>query len=268
MNKYEAGGLVPPPMTPIIQQPLDIKPPPPPPDPTDGLAAGTALGANVDLNKVTDALSKPIFPTNKSPDSGSSDPEAFKNLDSITPADLVGTVLSPKGGGSGGSASARAPRSKDPRAILGSAPMSENHMNPALAAGIKGGFNTVGAIVSQAAAIGATAASASANGGVPIPGAGQAASAITSAGFQMAGDVAVGAANIISSLLVGTVTPSDTGQGYGAPLLPQQQPGAAMNNFQSIHNGNVVTNNLSEYSRLKDRKDAQKAAPFFSRVNQ
>jgi hypothetical protein len=84
----------------------------------------------------------------------------------------------------------------------------------------------------------------------------------------MAGQVAVGAANIISSLLVGTVTPSDTGQGYGAPLLPQQQPGAGMNNFQSIHNGNIVTNNLSEYSRLKDRKDAQKAAPFFNRVNQ
>jgi hypothetical protein len=257
MNKYEAGGLVPPPMTPIIQPPMKIEPPPPPPpsgssDP-DAFKSPTAL----------DLLNKPLISR-----TGSSDPDAFKNLDSITPADLVGTVLSPKGGGSGGSASARAPRSKDPRAILGSAPMSENHMNPALAAGIKGGFNTVGALVSQAAAIGATAASAGANGGVPIPGAGQAASAITSAGFQMAGDVAVGAANIISSLLVGTVTPSDTGQGYGAPLLPQQQPGAGMNNFQSIHNGNVVTNNLSEYSRLKDRKDAQRAAPFFSRVNQ
>jgi hypothetical protein len=84
----------------------------------------------------------------------------------------------------------------------------------------------------------------------------------------MAGDVAVGAANVLSALLVGTVTPSQTGQGYGAPLLPQQQQQGGGNNFQSIHNGNVVTNNLSEYSRLKDRKDAQKAAPFFNRVNQ
>jgi hypothetical protein len=268
MNRYEAGGLVPPPMTPIIQPPLDIKPPPPPPDPTDGLAAGTALGANVDLKKVTDALQKPLFPTTKSPDSGSSDPDAFKNLDDITPASLGSTLFSPKGGGSGGSASARSPRSKDPRAILGAAPTSDSHINPALAAGIKGGFNTVGAIVSQVAGAAGAAGSAGITQGAPIPGAGQATSALVSAGFQMAGDVAVGAANIISSLLVGTVTPSDTGQGYGAPLLPQQQPGAAMNNFQSIHNGNVVTNNLSEYSRLKDRKDAQKAAPFFSRVNQ
>jgi hypothetical protein len=266
MNRYEVGGLVPPPLAPIIQPPLNIDPPPLP-DPTEGLLAGTALGANVDLKKVADAVQKPLFPTTKSPDSGSSDPQAFKNLDDITPASLGSVLLSPKGGGSGGSASARQPRSKDPRATLGAAPTSDSHINPALAAGIMGGFNTVGGIVSAIAGAAGAGASAGITGGAPIPGAGQAASAITSAGFQMAGQVAVGAANVISSLLVGTVTPSDTGQGYGAPLLPQQQPGAAMNNFQSIHNGNVVTNNLSEYSRLKDRKDAQKAAPFFNRVN-
>jgi hypothetical protein len=76
----------------------------------------------------------------------------------------------------------------------------------------------------------------------------------------------VGTINILSSLGVGTVTPSQTGQGYGAPLLPQPNSGPGISNFQSIHNGNVVTNNLSEYSRLKDRKDAQKSAPFFNRV--
>ena len=200
---------------------------------------------------------------------GSSDPDAFKNLDSAgnTVGNAVGSVLAPKGGASGMSASAPAPRAKDPRAILGRAPTSDEHTNPALSSGIRGAFNTIGAIAAQAAAAGGSIASMGATGGAPVPGAGQAASALVSEGFQIAGDVAAGAANIVSSFLVGTVTPSETGQGYGAPLLPQQPQGGGMNNFQSIHNGNIVTNNLSEYSRLKDRKDAQKAAPFFNRVN-
>jgi ADP-ribosyltransferase exoenzyme len=200
---------------------------------------------------------------------GSSDPDAFKNLDTAgnTVGNAIGSALAPKGGASGMSASAPAPRPKDPRAILGRAPTSDEHTNPALSSGIRGAFNTIGAIASQAAAIGASAATAVGTGGAPVPGAGQAASALVGEGFQIAGDVAAGAANVVSALLVGTVTPSETGQGYGAPLLPQQQPGGGINNFQSIHNGNVVTNNLSEYSRLKDRKDAQKAAPFLNRVN-
>jgi len=198
---------------------------------------------------------------------GSSDPDAFKNLAGNTVGNAVGSALAPKGGASGMSASAPAPRAKDPRAILGRAPTSDEHTNPALSSGIRGAFNTIGAIAAQAAAAGGSLASMGATGGAPVPGAGQAASALVSEGFQIAGDVAAGAANIVSSFLVGTVTPSETGQGYGAPLLPQQPQGGGMNNFQSIHNGNIVTNNLSEYSRLKDRKDAQKAAPFFNRVN-
>lgn len=176
----------------------------------------------------------------------------------------LGSIGPRLGGGGGGGAAVKG--GKDPRSAIAAAPTSESHIHPALAGGIKGAFNTIGSIASQAAALGGAAASAGITGGAPIPGAGQAASALVSAGFQMAGDVAVGAANVLSSLLVGTVTPSQTGQGYGAPLLPQQQT-PSVSNFQSIHNGNVVTNNLSEYSRLKDRKDAQKAAPFFNRVN-
>jgi hypothetical protein len=248
MNRYAGGGLV---------------GNPPPPDP-DGLMAGTALGANTDTSKLTEWLNKPLLPRN--PESGSSDPDAFRDLSAITPAKIAGTVLSPKGGGGGASASAPAPRPKDPRAILGAAPTSDSHVNPALAGVIKGAFNTVGSLASTAASLAAAGSTSGAS--AAIPGGSAAASALISAGTQMAGDVAVGAANVISSFLVGTVTPSQTGQGYGAPLLPQQQPGGGGNNFQSIHNGNVVTNNLSEYSRLKDRKDAQKAAPFFNRVNQ
>lgn len=253
------GPIIPPPIVPPPPAPEPVAPPPEQPhnatDPDKGVPADQ-LG-KFDPNK-------PIIDRSKLPHAAN-DPDAFKNLDKITPASMAGSLLSPKGVGGGVSASTRAPRSKDPRAILGAAPTSDSHVNPALAGGIKGVFSTVGSIVSTAASLAAAGGSMGAS--AAIPGGSQAASALVSAGFQMAGDVAVGAANIVSSLLVGTVTPSETGQGYGAPLLPQQQPGGAMSNFQSIHNGNVVTNNLTEYSRLKDRKDAQKAAPFFNRVN-
>lgn len=237
MNKFANGGPVPP-----------------------APSGGSDPDAFKDLSKV---MTTPLF---KPAESGSSDPDAFKDLSAITPANIIGSALAPKGGGGGVSASAAAPKPKDPRAILGAAPRSDSYVNPALAGAIKGGFNTVGSIISTAASLAAAGSTSGAS--AAIPGGGAAAASLISAGTQMAGDVAVGAANILSAFLVGTVTPSQTGQGYGAPLLPQQQPGGGVNNFQSIHNGNVVTNNLSEYSRLKDRKDAQKAAPFFNRVNQ
>jgi hypothetical protein len=237
MNKFANGGPVPP-----------------------APSGGSDPDAFKDLSKI---MTTPLF---KPAESGSSDPDAFKDLSAITPANIVGSALAPKGGGGGVSASAAAPKPKDPRAILGAAPRSDSYVNPALAGAIKGGFNTVGSIISTAASLAAAGATSGAS--AAIPGGSAAAASLISAGTQMAGDVAVGAANILSAFLVGTVTPSQTGQGYGAPLLPQQQPGGGVNNFQSIHNGNVVTNNLSEYSRLKDRKDAQKAAPFFNRVNQ
>lgn len=233
MNRYADGGPVPPPPS-----------------------------GSSDPDAFKDLINTPLVPA----PSGSSDPDAFKDLSAITPANLAGGYLSPKGGGGGISAAAGAPKPQDPRAILGAPPTSDNHVNPALAGGIKGVFNTVGALAGTAASLAAAGATSGAS--AAVPGGSAAASALISAGTQMAGDVAVGAANILSSLLVGTVTPSQTGQGYGAPLLPQQPQGSSVSNFQSIHNGNVVTNNLSEYSRLKDRKDAQKAAPFFNRVNQ
>ena len=183
--------------------------------------------------------------------------------------DVAGTakeILSrpvPSIGGSS-SASARQPRAIDPRARLAPAPTSDNYVNPALAMGIKGAISTIGNIASTAAQ-GATLG-ASFGASAAVPGANQLASSIINAGTQVAGDLAVGAANVVSALLVGTVTPSETSGGYGAPLLPQQQPQGGGTNFQSIHNGNVVTNNLSEYTRLEERKRAQREAPFMNRT--
>lgn len=172
--------------------------------------------------------------------------------------------FTPKGGGGGGSAMARSPRTKDPRSQIAAPPSGAPHINPALAAGIRGAFDTAGTLANTAVQLGMAAGTSGMS--AAIPGGSQAIGSLIQAGAKFAGDLAVGGANVVSSLLVGTVTPAETGQGYGAPLLPAQQP-SPVNNFQSIHNGNIMTNNLNEYSRLKDRKDAQKSAPFFNRVN-
>lgn len=180
----------------------------------------------------------------------------------------AGGVLAPKGASSGGVAGGQAPDQSDPRGILGAAPASQEHTHPALKGGIEGAFNALGAIAGTAAGAAVTAgigAGTMGAGAAAAGPAGAAASQLTAAGFQMAGKVASGFANILSSLAVGTVTGGTTGQGYGAPLL-KQQPEAGVRNFQSIHNGNIVTNNLEEYSRLRDRKDAQRALPFLNRV--
>jgi hypothetical protein len=242
--RFSEGGmnLVPglaPPVDPIEIPPVEQEMPlQPAPDPGD-------LSSVPDLNKVIE-----------------------ENPGAALAAEEIASRPTPTMGGSS-SASAAQPRGIDPRSKLGAAPTSTNHVNPALAMGIKGAISTIGNIASTAAQAGMAASTFGASAAATqVPGAGQLASSIIGAGTQIAGDLAVGAANVVSSLLVGTVTPSDTAGGYGAPLLPQQTQGAAVSNFQSIHNGNVVTNNLSEYSRLKDRKDAQKAAPFFNRVNQ
>ena len=176
---------------------------------------------------------------------------------------MITSVLAPKGGGSGGSAASVQPEAIDPRSILAQAPRSGDHNNPALSGAISGAAGTIGALAGTAA----SAALGAVNGVAPGAGsvAGGAASQVIAAGAQMAGQVVNGAVNVLSSLLVGTATPAQTGQGYGAPLLAPT-PAQPQANYQSIHNGNIVTNNLTEYQRLKDRKEAQRSAPFFNRV--
>lgn len=172
----------------------------------------------------------------------------------------AGAAFAPKGGYASAGARAAYSKASDPRAALQAAPETNDHLNPAFRGAIEGGFSTVGSLAATAAqvAIGAGTMGASAAAGP----AGGAAAAGIQAGFQMAGKVASGAANILSSLLVGTVTPASTGQGYGQPMLPQQMAGKQ---YQSIHNGNVYTNNLDEYTRTQKRMEAQKAAGMMNR---
>jgi hypothetical protein len=149
---FSGGGLVPP----IVPQPIPPAPPPPPPTGSSDPQAFAPL---------------PPPPPSNPPPTGSSDPDAFKDLtnlridpEKIDPkaaaAGAISGALSPKGGGAGASASARGPRPKDPRAALMPAPTSDDHVNPALAAGIKGAFSTAGAIAGTAASLGITAGGA------------------------------------------------------------------------------------------------------------
>lgn len=181
-------------------------------------------------------------------------------------------ITAPKGtaGGGGGAPSGWNPAASnargeaagdDARGAFAAATNNQNHLNPAFKSAIKGGFSTVGSIASQAASMAVSAGSM----GAGAAGGAQAAGQLTGAAFEIAGDVATGAANILSSLAVGTASPT-TGGGYGAPLLPQSQVKGQGSNFQTINNGDVYTNNLDEYSRLQNRQEAQRSLPLMNRL--
>lgn len=168
----------------------------------------------------------------------------------------AGSLFNPKGGSGYGQPGASAsPDGKDPRSILGAPPASSEHLHPALKQGIEGAFDTAGSLAG-------TAASLFTGGG------GGAASSLIAGGAKVAGQAASAIANIGASLLVGTLTPGTTGQGYGAPLLPMgaNDKNHTVHSFQSVHNGDIYTNNLDDWKRSQDRHEAQRALPFLNRV--
>ncbi len=258
--------------------PAPMETPAPPVSPMETAPAGPAPMENTGLPPAPGAPD----PNAQANDPLSSVPDLNKiisdNPDAAAAAeDILGNPIPVIGGGS--SSGVVEPQAINPRAKLGSAPTGASHINPALEGGIRAGIATIGNIAKLAAkgAAGPEAAAISAAGqaagsaiggatGVQLPGGGDPISAVIDVGTQVATDLSVGAANVISSLLVGTVTPSQTGQGYGAPLLPQRDAQPSGSQFQSIHNGDVVTNNLSEYSRMEERKRAQREAPFMNRT--
>jgi hypothetical protein len=111
----------------------------------------------------------------------------------------------------------------------GAAPKSSDHTNPALAGGIKGAFDAAGNIAGTAAQIGVAAGTFGA--GAP---AGGAAASLASGAFKLAGGIATGAANIGSSLLVGTLSGGTSDRASGVTYHPAQQrphtaPGRTIN---------------------------------------
>jgi hypothetical protein len=116
----------------------------------------------------------------------------------------------------------------------------------------------------SAAAVAGTAGAGAAGGG---SGAGAASSAVS--GLISAGSGAVsGAVNILSSLMVGTLSRggSPTAGAYGTPMLPkdnQQNYGgpAVVNNW----NGGVHTSNNEEFYKTQQRRELQNASPMLAR---
>lgn len=174
---------------------------------------------------------------------------------------LSGTGMGGMGGGLA-QPGAAGPNEGDPRGTLGAAPTSQNHNSPVVSGAISGIASSVGSIASMAAQAGMMAGTMGA--GAAMPGAGGAAGAGIQAGAQMAGAIATGAVNVLSSLLVGTATNGSTASASGVPLLPQRpemQSGVPSTQpYQDNRTYNLT--NLDEYKRVQERDMAQNVMPF------
>ena len=237
--------------------PLPLQPPAPLPPAPEVPVPDVSVGAQQDT--------VPVPSTGGEPGPGATAPAP-------DPGSLPGVAdaLSGVGGGMGGGLpqpGAAGPNEGDPRGTLGSAPTSQNHNSPVVSGAISGIASSVGSIASMAAQAGMMAGTM--GGSAAIPGAGGAAGAGIQAGAQMAGAIATGAVNILSSLLVGTATNGSTASASGIPLLPQRQEMQtgvpAMQGGGRVHNGDIYVTNLDEYRRTNERMDAQAAMPFIGK---
>lgn len=183
------------------------------------------------------------------------DPGATPQVsDALTAIGGLGQAIGGGGGQVGqGQPGADPSTQVDPRATLGAAPTSNDHNAEAVDSGIKGAFSTLGSLASTAAS-------------VAMPGAGGAAGGLIGSGFQIGGQVAASAMNILSSLMVGTATSGSTASASGVPLLParqQQSPVAPV--YQKVHNGDVNVTSFDDLKRTQDRLDAQQQMPYINK---
>lgn len=247
------------PAAPALAAPPPAAPPLAPP-PVQPLAGGQSAGPLPGAAATPTAVAAPS--TGGAPGPGATAPAPDPGaLPEVTDA-LAGLGGALGGGGEGGLAQpgASGDPNADPRAILGSAPTTQNHNLSAVSAGIQGAASTIGSIAGTAASLA---------GNTFAPGAGSAAGAGIQAGAAMAGQVASGAVNILSSLLVGTATNGSTASASGVPLLPQRAPMQtgvpAMGGEQYQDNRTYNITNMDEYKRLQERDAAQAANPFIGK---
>lgn len=237
--------------------------PPAPPPPSAAPAGGQSAGPLPLAAPAADAAPS----TGGAPGPGATapapDPGALPQV-----ADAMAGIGSGIGGDMGlAQPGAAADPGADPRAALGAAPTSQDHNSPVVAGGIRGAASAIGSIMNsaiQAGAMGATMGGSAVAGGM---GAGQAGQ-MAQAGAQIAGEVAVGAVNILSSLLVGTATNGSTQSASGVPLLPQRSPmqtGVPQMGEQYTDNRTYNLTNLDEYRRLQERDAAQQANPWIGK---
>ncbi|QFG14255.1 tape measure protein [Mycobacterium phage Tourach] len=236
---FAPGGMPLPPVTPLPNP----QPAPPPP-----VATAAPPGAPSDP-AAAPPPEQPVVPTETAE-------QALGGLGNA----LAGTGAGPSGQMPGAAAPEGATPGVDPRSVAGRAPTNLDHNNPALSKGIQSGFAHVGSLVATAASMGAGAAGAAAPG---AGAAGGAAGAGIQAGAQIAGQVASGAVNILSSLLVGTLSGGSSPNAYGAPVLPQQPQGSGMGGPAVVNNyGDIHTASYDQFYQGQQRREAQTQAPF------
>lgn len=133
--------------------------------------------------------------------------------------------------------------------VVGPAPKTNDHLNPAISAGVSGAAQAIGSAAGTAAS-------------VLMPGMGGAASSLIGGAMQVGASAVNDGLNILASLM----TPN-TGPASGIPLLPerQQQATATAPVHQRIHNGDVHVTNLEEYKRTQETMDAQLAMPYIGK---
>lgn len=235
-----------------VGQPAPVTPPPittpdPPPAPVPPDPTGPAASADAGI---------PAAPTPVTEAQGPGDAASAALSD-------LGSALGGIGGAlQGADAPAGADPTGDPRAIMGAAPQNLDHNKPAVSKGIESAAGAIAGAVSTAM----QAASVAANAQAPGSGQGVSSAAGLVTGLISAGGSAVsGAVNILSSLGVGSLTPTNsTGGAYGAAMTPEtfgQQPytgPAVVNNF----NGGVHTSNNEEFYKLQQRRELQNASPY------
>lgn len=240
---FAPGGMPLPPTTPL--------PPPPPAPPTP--VASAMPGAPADPAALAPPPAEPVPTTDT----------ASQALDGAL-SGLSGVL-----GGSGAGSSGQVPGATgpegadpkvDPRAIAGRAPTNLDHNNPALSKGIQQGWSHVGSLLASAASMAGGAAGA----GAPGAGAGGAAAAAgIQAGMQIGGQVASGAVNILSSLLVGTLSGGSSPNAYGAPVLPSQPQGGGLGGPAVVNNyGDIHTASYDQFYQGQQRREAQTQVPF------
>lgn len=121
------------------------------------------------------------------------------------------------------------------------------------------------AIASGAEAIGNAAAAAMSVGGMGGGAGGQFIAGLAKQG----GKIATNAANVVSSFLVGNVTPGTNANAYGAPLRPPQiSPNvAAAPNVQWNISGNYELRSAMEQAELKQAQEAQTYLAHHGRIS-
>lgn len=233
------------------------------PPPVDIPATGPSSGPTSTVGAPTEGVQAPAPVTEANPTPDVNAPVVTEQAtDSAVGEAMGGIGAALKGTGGGVNPGAAAPQGakpdKDPRSVLGAAPKNLNHNNPGLQKGIEGAASAIGGALSTAISVAASAGSFGAAGP-----AGGAAGSLAAAGVQMGGQAVAGAANILSSLLVGTLTGGSTANPSGVPMLPQEgQKQAAGPRIVNNFNGGIHTSNLEQWNQNQQRREAQQAASY------